>query len=46
LTKKTELILNYSISKQLVETKLNFEKLKEMSEEYEEWDITTDEHVI
>lgn len=45
-TKKTELILNYSLSKQLQETKLNFDKLKGLAEEYEEWDKTPDEPVI
>ncbi len=33
-SKKTELLINYTISKQLVETKLLHEKLKEMAEEY------------
>ena len=38
LTKKTDIIINYSISRQLNETKLNYEKLKEMADEYCEWD--------
>jgi oligoribonuclease NrnB/cAMP/cGMP phosphodiesterase (DHH superfamily) len=37
-SKKTELLLNYSIAKQLAETKLNHEKLKELADEYQMWD--------
>jgi hypothetical protein len=33
-SKKTELLINYTISRQLAETKLHHEKLKEMADEY------------
>jgi hypothetical protein len=32
--KKTELLINWTIGKQLVETKLNHDWLREMAEEY------------
>lgn len=44
--RKTELIINYSLSKQLVETKLNYEKIKEMADEYHEWDQRCEDLLI
>jgi hypothetical protein len=37
--KQTELIVNYSLSRQLVESKLSLDLIGEMAEEYSNWDI-------
>ena len=44
--RKTELIVNYSLAKQLVETKLNHDKIKEMADEYYEWDHRCEDLLI
>ena len=45
-SKKTEILINWTIGKQLVETKLNHDWLKEMADEYQAWDKKGEEHLI
>jgi hypothetical protein len=40
------LLINWTIGKQLVETKLNHDWLKEMADEYQDWDKKGDEPLI
>ena len=39
-------MINWTIGKQLVETKLNHDWLKEMADEYQDWDKKGDESLI
>ena len=34
----TDIIINYSMAKQIVDIKLNLRQLKDLSEEYRQWD--------